>query len=52
MGMSDFRGFAVILLGLSTVCLVVIARGVFAIRDAIASKSNPPRTAGGGDKEI
>lgn len=32
---SDFQWFVVILLGLGVVCLGVIARGIFAIRDAI-----------------
>ncbi len=44
MDQSDFNAFALIILAVSAVCLGFIARGCFAIRDAIAqnrSSTNP-----------
>jgi hypothetical protein len=40
MDQSDFNVFALILLAVCAVCLVLIARGCFAIRDAIAAKQD------------
>ncbi len=45
MGQSDFNAFALIILTVNAVCLAFIARGCFAIRDAIAQNrsSTTPR---------
>ena len=44
MGQEDFNAFALIILAVCAVCLGLIERGCFAIRDAIAqngSSTNP-----------
>lgn len=45
MGQQDFNGFALIILAVNAVCLAFIARGCFAIRNAIAQNrsSTSPR---------
>ena len=40
--MGDFGFFVTLFLGISAVSLIVIAKGIFAIRDAIDQQRNSP----------